>query len=416
MIRVNVLTMLTIFRYTHLLFANTNVVQHFVAMNNISNYFPSLHPVNITYAYKLCIVTRVKNVAHLLPQWFEYHILIGVDQFYIADDCSNDGNRTAFWMHFYGQLGKVSFFQNQTFNNCTHRTKSGQSVGSPALYDFTFTFAKPKCEWVGVIDPDEYLTARGDGVFGKTIFTSVNKDMLSVKPLLDTMRKPIIRLPWYAMSSHGYEKRPQKLLVDAYLMGKFHPQKNPIIKTMMKTKYVIKWNFSHYPTIFEPSAPNINHGPLRKYATRQTLASHEMVMQKLRNNVTCLVPRSPIFLKHFITLSWEDFYQGRGNLTFDSDGNKNMWARLPRSTWEEWNFTDTSKCASLANNFHHCVSRLIQSAAVQRLRSYRLDESKALRKRRYTIFSIVINAYEFSTSTTVCMFSFVAFVVHVCPT
>ena len=41
--------------------------------------------------YDICLLTRVKNVAYLLPQWFEFHIAFGVDHFFVVDDCSNDG-------------------------------------------------------------------------------------------------------------------------------------------------------------------------------------------------------------------------------------------------------------------------------------------------------------------------------------
>jgi len=48
-----------------------------------------LNPI-IEYDFDVCIISRVKNVAYLLPQWLEYHHLVGVDQFFIINDCSND--------------------------------------------------------------------------------------------------------------------------------------------------------------------------------------------------------------------------------------------------------------------------------------------------------------------------------------
>lgn len=43
-----------------------------------------------SYKKKICLLTRVKNVAYLLPQWIEFHIASGVDHFYIVNDCSSD--------------------------------------------------------------------------------------------------------------------------------------------------------------------------------------------------------------------------------------------------------------------------------------------------------------------------------------
>lgn len=49
------------------------------------------------YKNKICLLTRVKNVAYLLPQWLEYHIASGVDHFYIVNDCSDDNGNVRYY-------------------------------------------------------------------------------------------------------------------------------------------------------------------------------------------------------------------------------------------------------------------------------------------------------------------------------
>ena len=51
------------------------------------------------YKKKICLLTRVKNVAYLLPQWIEFHIASGVDHFYIVNDCSSDNDNLRFFLN-----------------------------------------------------------------------------------------------------------------------------------------------------------------------------------------------------------------------------------------------------------------------------------------------------------------------------
>ena len=48
------------------------------------------------YKKNICLLTRVKNVAYLLPQWIEFHIASGVDHFYIVNDCSSDNGNVRY--------------------------------------------------------------------------------------------------------------------------------------------------------------------------------------------------------------------------------------------------------------------------------------------------------------------------------
>jgi hypothetical protein len=45
---------------------------------------------NQDHNHTLCVITRVRNRASYLSEWVDYHRLLGVDHFYVVDDCSDD--------------------------------------------------------------------------------------------------------------------------------------------------------------------------------------------------------------------------------------------------------------------------------------------------------------------------------------
>lgn len=114
------------------------------------------------YKHELCILTRVKDVSYLLPQWIEYHTNVGVDHIYIADN-----GKTMFWAQFYAKHHLVTLYESQDFNNCTQHVPK-ESV----LFDFLFQKAQHTCEWVTVIDADEYMVPTNSQQLSATFIDS----------------------------------------------------------------------------------------------------------------------------------------------------------------------------------------------------------------------------------------------------
>ena len=53
---------------------------------------------------------QVRNGASDLVQWLEYHQHLGVDKFFIADDCSADNGSTAMVLEAYNRTGLVDAY------------------------------------------------------------------------------------------------------------------------------------------------------------------------------------------------------------------------------------------------------------------------------------------------------------------
>jgi hypothetical protein len=85
----------------------------------------------------------VKNEAPYIAEWIEYHLLVGVEKFWLADNDSDD-NLTAV-LDPYIRLGIV---------NLTSWPGIGQQV---PFYQFALDPLRSSSYWVAVMDIDEFL-------------------------------------------------------------------------------------------------------------------------------------------------------------------------------------------------------------------------------------------------------------------
>ena len=151
------------------------------------------------HLHDTCIMTRVKNGHHLLPQWIEYHFLSGIDHFFISNDCSEDP-RTIYWLEQYEAMGIVNVSYNQSFNDCR------SNLPNEALhFSYLFGLAKASCRWIAVVDLDEYIFP-----------TRRQKALSFIKEVLLHHEIPLVRMPWIYMSHMGYQTYPTQLIIDAY--------------------------------------------------------------------------------------------------------------------------------------------------------------------------------------------------------
>lgn len=86
--------------------AVTLIALALLAINQSISYSSRTQNFRFKYVHKVCIITRVKNSAYFLPQWIEYHVLLGIDKIYIVNDCSDDDDRVCNYI-FYTNLRSI---------------------------------------------------------------------------------------------------------------------------------------------------------------------------------------------------------------------------------------------------------------------------------------------------------------------
>ena len=95
------------------------------------------------FLYNLAVVAILKNEGHYLKEWLDYHLLAGVDHFYLYDNDSNDNYDEIIAP--YIKAGLV-----------TSEKISGESAQF-AAYDFAVRDYRFHCRYMAFIDLDEFI-------------------------------------------------------------------------------------------------------------------------------------------------------------------------------------------------------------------------------------------------------------------
>jgi hypothetical protein len=135
---------------------------------------------------KLCIVSIFKNEAHIFEEWISHYIKEGVDVFYLIDNGSTDN-----YMSILDKYIKKGIVILNIDNS-----KYQQEI----LYNKYYLESAKKCEWVIVVDLDEFMYARNG-------FNTM-KDYL--KSLKDNINH--ICIPWKMFGSNGHITQPNNVI------------------------------------------------------------------------------------------------------------------------------------------------------------------------------------------------------------
>lgn len=118
---------------------------------------------------------------YLLSQWLEYHIILGIEQFFITNDCSTDDDVTESYLNFYEELGYV---YHDSTPNCGP-DYIPQEV--KLIHKLWNQKAKDLCDWIIVFDSDEFMYPSVDT-------SNVNNLIKTVVKKYDDSPNPILFL------------------------------------------------------------------------------------------------------------------------------------------------------------------------------------------------------------------------------
>lgn len=285
-----------------------------------------------------------------IREWVEYHKILGVDQFYIADDCSDrnkDEVDDILWN--YEKEGVVTYSPHQPFNDCQNH-----SPNQTALFRLMYNMSIGKCQWVGLWDIDEFITISSE---------NYNYESNFLLNYLNSLPHGIARFVWVIMGSDGHEAiDPTHLVIERYLNGTVGPLSNKPLhgaEEPCQVKSIFRWdvargiggpNPAHFP-ILEPF-------PGSDYY--KTIFCHKEELKPYSPNKKnkCLIPNQPIFLRHYRSKSWEEYMLGRGSRLKEPHGAPNRWHKNPREKWN--NFWIRSTCAQIGQNFTSWMAKEVR--------------------------------------------------------
>jgi hypothetical protein len=193
------------------------------------------------------------------------------------------------------------------------------------------------------MDMDEFLTGW-------------NHTDFSLERLLNEHAAPFFRLPWWLVGSDAIESRPKALVIDAYKGGQLQPLH---LKTIAKSEECLDFNYTLHPQVARPDEvlPALN---MTRHAYTQQSHIHSFEKRTLNFSGSVIaVPATKLFVKHYMYLSWEEFQSQRANYTYNSMGDRTMWAVDPRKKWLGGNFNPQHE---IANEFtSHMSARVLAS-------------------------------------------------------
>ena len=112
-----------------------------------------LYPDKKTYQYEVSLCLIFKDEAPYLKEWLEYHILIGIDHFYLYNNNSTDNFVEI--LEPYIRSGKVTL------------TNWAQNYSQIGAYEHCYNMSKNETHWLGYLDTDEFFNLIVDGGGGR---------------------------------------------------------------------------------------------------------------------------------------------------------------------------------------------------------------------------------------------------------
>jgi len=168
---------------------------------------------------KIAIVAIFKNEFSYILEWISYHLEIGVDHFYIADNVSDDG--TSELLEALDDLGIITRVHSPRVNDI------GPQV--PA-YNKILKKYGTEVDLMAFIDADEFI---------------VTNDNISIKDVLkrfyDSSSSSALAVNWKVIGSSGFVIKPEGLVIENYVKSsRIEYSNNHHIKSIVKPSKIEK--------------------------------------------------------------------------------------------------------------------------------------------------------------------------------
>jgi hypothetical protein len=140
-------------------------------------------------SHNLVVVACCKNEAAFIKEWVEYHLIVGVEHFYIYDAATDDTHAV---LEPYISKGLVTYIEWKVF-----------PAQVSAYHNFVFARRGMDANWAAFIDLDEYIVPISDR-------------LLDILATYDRPEVAGLAIGWTMFGSNGHVIRPQGLITENY--------------------------------------------------------------------------------------------------------------------------------------------------------------------------------------------------------
>lgn len=169
---------------------------------------------NHKFDHELAICAIMKDEGPYLKEWLDYHMLVGVNKFYLYDNESSDDTVDVLKPYIDKGIVEYTFFP-------------GIARQQPAYIDCVTKY-KNDVRWLALIDLDEFIVP----VQHKKI-----TDFLKTLPLFGQLI-----VSWVVYGSSGHIKKPKGFVIENF---KYHANKTWGVKSIINPRLVINITNPH---------------------------------------------------------------------------------------------------------------------------------------------------------------------------
>ena len=160
--------------------------------------------------YNLAVATIFRNSEPYLKEWLEFHIMMGIEHFYLYDNNSTDSPLTV--VEPYIKSGYVTYAKWPSFSYTNWKY---DKVSYSQLSAMKHAIETYRCEnkWIALIDDDEFLFPLDQ-----------NKKIIDI--LADYENYGSLALGWSRFGSSGHLVPPDDLVINSYFQRQGHFYRN----------------------------------------------------------------------------------------------------------------------------------------------------------------------------------------------
>ncbi|MDE6478057.1 MAG: glycosyltransferase family 92 protein [Alphaproteobacteria bacterium] len=170
---------------------------------------------NRRFAHTLAVAAIMKNEGPYLKEWLDFHILVGVDKFYLYDNGSDDDTKKILAPYIRRGLVEYTWWPGRQMQN--------------AAYVDAINRHAQDARWMALIDLDEFIVP----VYHKTVPEFLYSLPYGFAQLIMT---------WVIYGSSGHVTKPDGLVIENY---KRHSAKSWGVKSIINPRLAVRQHSAH---------------------------------------------------------------------------------------------------------------------------------------------------------------------------
>lgn len=275
-----------------------------------------------------------------IEEWIEFHLMVGIDHFYLYDNSGAHSNETSLAELVDKFPGKITRFDWPAIpcnNNVPAHDSTGERSSQYASENSCRTRIAPFTEWIAVFDTDEYLVPMGDYTSLKDVIRDRAKRGVKVLSLRSSRGK--LRAEMCEPDRDGLQKRPNVTFLSAYNCDSGGIPKPGWADRARKQIYhsdYVHYHYVHYSTVtsslLKPYSNESYWERIHKESPTEQRIPNELTEAVMVHTKTVTFPQTTAWQQEchkdfdkkwkgcYMAVPWPDNVVRKGNQSYNEEG------------------------------------------------------------------------------------------------